>query len=103
MVTLDDRGADTHLGSQDARQGMTTGRMRRVLSISVVLAVLAILAAWLWIARPAMGPNTAHNAARVTGGASEYGGVVPPQDMRAAPGAPVTHVAPQANQPQTQD
>ena len=92
------------IGSQDARQGMKTGYMRRVLTVSVVLAVVAMLAAWLWIARPkTMVPDTSHNAAQVTEGHSANGGVLSPQDTQAAPGAPTTHVAPQADQPQTQN
>ena len=107
MVTLK-QGAEPqggeHIGSQDARQGMKTGYMRRVLTVSLMLAVVAMLGAWLWIARPkTMVPDTAHNAAQVSVGHSENGGVLAPQDTQAAPGAPTTHVAPQADQPQTQN
>jgi hypothetical protein len=107
MVTLN-QDTEPHggesIGSQDARQGMKTGYMRRVLTVSIVLAVVAMLAAWLWIARPrTMAPDTAHNAARVTEGQSANGGVLSPQDTSAAPGAPTTHVTPQADQPQTQN
>jgi hypothetical protein len=107
MVTLNDGHSDpqgrTTLGTQDARQGMTTGHMRKVLQISLVLAAVAMLAAWLWIARPkSMDPDTVHNAAQVPAGQSANGGVLSPQDTSAASGAP-THVTPQADQPQTQN
>jgi hypothetical protein len=36
------------IGEQDARQGMKTGHIRWVLAISVVLAIIALLAAWAW-------------------------------------------------------
>lgn len=107
MVTLNQeaqgRGGE-QMGAEKARQGMRTGYMRRVLTISVVLAVVAMLAAWLWIARPkTMVPSTAHNAASITESQSANGGVLSPQDTQAAPGGPTTHVAPQADQPQTQN
>jgi hypothetical protein len=41
------------IGAQDARQGANTGYLRRVLTVSLTLAVLAMVGAWLWFYRPA--------------------------------------------------
>jgi hypothetical protein len=90
------------MGAQDARQAVKTGYMRRILVTSIALAVIGMLATWLWIARPGTGASqSVHNAGPGPSNAGS-GQVIPQQDMSSAPGAP-SHVTPQANQPQPQD
>ena len=47
-----DPGHAPELTPEEARQGAKTGFMRRILTVSVVLAVIALIGAWLWTARP---------------------------------------------------
>jgi hypothetical protein len=71
------RGVD--IGEGDASQGQQTGHIRWVLRISVVLAILALAAAWVWSAQ------TSH-------------GVSPSQQVTPA-GAPPQSAEPQRGQP----
>ena len=80
-VQGDETGTDhVDVGAEDARQGQKTGYMRRVLSVSVMLAVIAMIGAWLWMARPTHEPSPA--AAPVA--ASKQEAPVLPQDKQSA-------------------
>lgn len=41
-----DTGGPSVLSTDDARQGVTTGRMRWILGVSLLLAILAMAAVW---------------------------------------------------------
>ena len=49
------------IGAEDARQGARTGYMRRVLTVSLTLAALAMVVVWFVFFRPT--PPTRHSAA----------------------------------------
>ena len=78
------------ISPQDARQGAKTGFMRRVLTVSVVLAVIAMIGAWLWTSRPKPVVAPASSAAAQAPSL--------PQDQERAT-APPTKAAPQTSQP----
>ena len=53
----------TELGTERARQGMTTGHIRWVLVISTLLAAVVFIAVWLSVPKPPTRPSTTGAAA----------------------------------------
>lgn len=82
-------GHATQIEAQDARQAMKTGYMRRVLAVSVVLAVLAMAAAFWAFHRSAPEPVAKVSAPQA-----------PLLQRDQAPAStPPTNAAPQSSQP----
>ena len=46
------------VGAEDTRQGVTTGRVRWVLAISLVLTILMLIAAGLWYSARSSSPHS---------------------------------------------
>jgi hypothetical protein len=81
------------LNPDEARQAVKTGFMRRVLGVSVGLAVIALIAAWLWNDRQK--PVRTPTAPAVS--AAPQAPLLPRDQQRAT--TPATPAGPQSSQP----